>query len=1248
MRYRHLRRTVIAVLAAIAFTLGLVLLVRAILNAPFARETAVNWLERIASEAGFELDITSLHWGYLPPRLQLAGVTLTAAHIRAEVDRLEIDLARLRVARRTFDLGTVAARGVRLELEGLPELRRPRARSPQVSVTVRHLDIRDLSFEGTELPGKIGIQLDGVAAAWTTEEDTPRGHVNVERAVLEARGIEPVEMAVRARIEVAEGVKIPTLKVTGDGVELEGDGRLSAASGAQISVAGTVDFEQLSRVIHASGQLSGRLRLSAAIDSRNRQIARIDVESDHVEAAGFALDQIRGRMTVGRDRLDGELDHALFHGGHMRGRYQLAHLTGPTRPHSLQLYGDGITLAGLLDDLDVPSAELAASFSADAELAWNGRSIKQGRGRGVATFTPLPGGIPVSGKVDCEMNSDGLLHFLAKGLSLGASTVDWQGPLTMGTWEPAWSVHASPADLGEAVGLVNSWTGSQVLPDWVSGTGDIDVTLNGPWKRLAVGVRLDAHPLLLPPIEFDRVVADGKIRGSELRLGPTRFSIGDGHGEVEGSLAWSPQSGDEQLDLTLRGHRLPLARVAQWIGVEGQADGVFSFTGGLRGPLSAPRGSWAVGVDDGSLLGQTIGDGSASVDLARGRFNARGIAFDSGLEGFAWWDLVGGTTGGSMRWREMPLELLGETMVRLVGDTANVDLDFEFPREGHVTGRLEAACPAAHISAHADPHTVTIDAKLSDAMSITADLQRSIDGSLDGPGELHLASAERLTSQLFPNSSLPLSGNALAAFTVRWPRGSWPTVQGSLDVLDLELGERPVRLLAPAQFTISGLGFASDGLRLSVLDDELSASWSVAPDGGLDGSLSGTLDVLLLRFLLPDWEPAGRANGQVIVRGTIRRPLFEGVADVSQASFRLPGTRNILSGINGTMLLSSDEFFLEGVDFRFMQGLGRVGGTLRLREGTVDLGLAGTISNLRYEVFPGLVAYLSGSWQLDGPVESLDLSGDITIDRASLRRKDDVTTLLLDWFGETSPSASVGGPRLDLHVEADETIEIRNPFLRLVGSASINISGTTSQPGIVGKVEFAEGGEITLQTVRYELERASLTFSDPLSNQPFIELQSRAWVQNYDITVRITGTPDRLVPSVASNPPLGEDEIYSLLGVGYRDQRLGRGAMGVAFASSMISREITSELERRTNLVLPIDQVRVDPHTESASDKPTARISVVKQLNPTWTFILQSNLSGERETVVVSRWYIAPGLFIETSRDIDSSYGIDLKLRRPY
>ena len=67
VRYRHLRRTVIAVLATVAFVLLFGLMIRAILEAGPIRRMAVRWIEQVAGGYGTELAIDDLHWGSCLP-----------------------------------------------------------------------------------------------------------------------------------------------------------------------------------------------------------------------------------------------------------------------------------------------------------------------------------------------------------------------------------------------------------------------------------------------------------------------------------------------------------------------------------------------------------------------------------------------------------------------------------------------------------------------------------------------------------------------------------------------------------------------------------------------------------------------------------------------------------------------------------------------------------------------------------------------------------------------------------------------------------------------------------------------------------------------------------------------------------------------------------------------------------------------------------------------------------------------------
>ena len=1242
LRYRHLRRTVIAVLATVAAFLLVVLIARMLLTAGPTRRLAREWIQAVAEQRDLILEIDDLSWGFIPLRLHLEGVRLEGPGIRAEVDTAEIDLARIWFTRQTIELGTVAAAGVKVKLDGTPST--GEGRESKLKIRVRHLDLTRIEFVGTDMPGKIDLSLAGMDVGWSSEDGPPTGFVRIDNADFRIPGFEQFSLEVAARLVIDDGIHLPSWTVTGDGIALRGHGTIGGKSMTSVAAGGTIDLAILDRIVKAGGILSGTIVIDSLIQPGTDEPVQVEVRSGHLEAAGFPLDNVTGRLSFADGVLRGDLNRATFFGGRLNGVYSLADFGG-SFSHNVRVDGRGVEVAEILRGLGIASAGIASALDADVEIEWNGRAFPLGHGRAETVFHPTEGVLPASGPLLVELKGDRALSFSSDELRIGNSVMSWQGPLAIGTWRPSWSVTAMPAVLEEIVPMVNSWIGSQALPP-VEGSGRLQVSLSGPWQELLVSARLDARPLRWGPIALDHVVTNALIGGKRLTLEPSRFSLGDGSGEFEGTLTWDPNAGQEQLGLDLRGHRLPIATIAGWVGLEGMADGAFSFTGGLRGALGLPRGSWAAGLADVVAAGLELGDATATINLADGRFEARGLDFDDGLQGRVWWQVADGEVGTDLNWNGMPLAFLGDTITRTIGDTTDARLVGRLTPDGHPTGSLVAKTEAGNITVTAEPDRWVVRGELADAVDGSVELLRQAEGQLAGGGELRLTSAQGLLARVLPDSGIPLDGTAEVHIDVDWPAGSIPTITGTVEKLGLNLQDDPVQLLGPAHFSLSGDGLEVEDLYLGHRNDRVFLRWGIGADGSIHGNATGTLDALLLRFVVPEWEPAGRATGVIEMLGTLDRPRFEGIAEIAQGSFRLPGGQTILSGIDGTILLSEDEVVVDGSGFRFMQGRGIANGRVNWRNGIISLDLAGEVSGLRYPVFSGLNARLSGPWRLNGPTDDLHISGDLKVDRASLQRREAPSMLILEWFGGASSPPGEGGPSLDLRIEADQTIELRSPFIRLVGSANLHVTGTTNRPGLVGKVEFEEGGEITLQNRRYDLERGIFTFADPDRIDPSIELQLITLVQNYQVTLRVSGTSDRLIPQVTSNPPLPQEQVYSLLAMGHRSDSLGSGAMGVGLASTILSEQISSELDRRTKWVLP--HVRVDPFSSNATSGPAARVTVVQQLAPNWTVTLQSNLSSERAEVIVSRWYLAPGIFLEASRDLDGSYGLDIKMRRPY
>jgi autotransporter translocation and assembly factor TamB len=1237
---------VIAVLATIAFLLIFALAVRAVLEAEPTRRLARRWLVGMAAGYGAEVEIGDLHWGLLPPGLRLSQVSFKGAGIEAEIDSLQVDLGRVWLTQRAVELGRVAARGVRLTVTGLPQS--SGNSQGQIKVRVRQFSLEDLELEGVDLPGKMALDLQGVRSSWSTEGNESRGFAEVANARLEIGRMEPVDFSLLARFVLDEnGFDLSNYRLESIGFELQGRGRITD-DGARIEINGPVDIGWLDGFVRTRGLLDGAAHVAAVVDTRARALIEADVSASHLVVSGFPFDDVEGRLALVNGSLNGTLVRAGFFGGTIQGSYELAEFGG-RYPHTVHLEGEDLSLQGFLDNLRIESAGLAANIDLSADGRWNGRSFPAGNGNADLTLRGSTPGVPISGTVAVALTGEEFLLFDGENLAIGESNARWQGALTLGTWRPSWSIAADPAVFSEIGPMVNAWVGSTVLPEGLAGSGQLQVDLSGPFPKLTVNARIDAEPLILEPIRFDRLVAETIISGSRLRIGSARFQIADGFGEVEGGMAWGTEAGDDQIDLELRGRRIPLESVASWIGLEQWVDsGTVSFNGALDGPLESPTGSWRLNIDGPILAGLDLGTASTTIDLASGRFSCSDLACDHGLEGDLFWNVSDAEVGGTLSWAQMPLAPLGREVQRLAGDTADVSLDFRVPFGDRPTTVLRARSELAQLDIRGEPDTVEIDAVIQGALEVRADLVRDGEGGLSGDGTLEVTSANDLLAHLAPESGVPLSGTADASFTVDWKDEPWPRIEGRLESIDLELEKQAIHLLEPTEFSLSHDGFVVPGLHLRAREDELFVRWEIDPDGELRGNVSGTMDTLLLRFLLPDWEPAGRATGIVELLGTIDEPLFEGIAEIHKASFRLPGTRTILSQIEGTVFLSSGEVQLEGMDFRFMGGRGRVSGRIREQDGILVLALDGTASGVRFEVLPDLDARLSGTWRLIGPIDDLLLSGDITVDRMALTTKEDVASILIHWLENPGRGSTSGGLNLALRVDAEETIELRNPFVRLTGSASLEVTGTSNNPGLVGQVEMLDGGEATLLGNRYEIERGSLNFSNPDSVEPFIDLQAATWIQEYQITVQISGTAEHFVTTAVSTPPLSTPDIYSLLGVGYTGRGYGTGAVGLGLASSILSSELTSVLSRRAQLALPVDQVRVDPFAADSTGNPTARLSVIKQITPAWTVILQTTLSGEREQIVVSRWYLAPGLFLEAGQHEDGSLSLDLKMRRPY
>ena len=93
-------------------------------------------------------------------------------------------------------------------------------------------------------------------------------------------------------------------------------------------------------------------------------------------------------------------------------------------------------------------------------------------------------------------------------------------------------------------------------------------------------------------------------------------------------------------------------------------------------------------------------------------------------------------------------------------------------------------------------------------------------------------------------------------------------------------------------------------------------------------------------------------------------------------------------------------------------------------------------------------------------------------------------------------------------------------------------SARSYETGLSGRLTVLEGGEITLNERRYEVERGVITFLDERRIYPSFDLLLNTSAGNYDITLAVTGTPGETETTLTADPTLPEPDIMAMLVTG--------------------------------------------------------------------------------------------------------------------
>ena len=485
-------------------------------------------------------------------------------------------------------------------------------------------------------------------------------------------------------------------------------------------------------------------------------------------------------------------------------------------------------------------------------------------------------------------------------------------------------------------------------------------------------------------------------------------------------------------------------------------------------------------------------------------------------------------------------------------------------------------------------------------------------------------------------------------------------VTGNVTQLSADVENVKLQNNGPIHFGLENEALKADEFRLVGTETDLAAKGAIQLTGehAIDLESRGRFNLKLLQVFNPNLVAYGPATFSVSVAGNFVHPELSGKLELNDASVSLLDLPNGLSHINGSLVFAQDRMQIEKLTAHTGGGVLDVGGFLAYRSGLYfDLTASGHDIRLRYP--PGVSSSADATLRYTGSAKSSLLSGDILVTRFGMNPNFDFANYLAQ--SKKAPAISTLNPfldnmRLDLHITSTPELRVETSLAKLSGDLDLHVRGTAARPAIVGRVNIAEG-DVFFANTKYRLERGDITFSNPLTIEPVINLEMSTRVQGYDVTVGLHGQAiggKGLSMTYRSDPPLSNSDIIALLAFGrtngqtlYNATQPGTSTNDTASASNAILGEaLNATFSDRVQRLFGASRVKIDPSFIGSENNPSARVTIEQQVNNNITFTYSTSLTQSAETVIQVEYNIDKNVSIVAVRDQNGVLGFDVHIRR--
>ena len=479
----------------------------------------------------------------------------------------------------------------------------------------------------------------------------------------------------------------------------------------------------------------------------------------------------------------------------------------------------------------------------------------------------------------------------------------------------------------------------------------------------------------------------------------------------------------------------------------------------------------------------------------------------------------------------------------------------------------------------------------------------------------------------------------------------------NVDNLDADVEDVKIKNQGPIRFSVANQSLQIDQFHLVGENTDISANGRVHLTGDLELDLKaqGQVNLKLIESFNPDFTSSGVVSVDVAVAGPLAKPVMQGRVQVASGAIAYIDLPSALSDINGSLVFNQDRLQIESLTAHTGGGLVTFGGYATAYNGkfNFDLSVRGQDVRLRYP--PGVSAMANTDLHFVGSSAASTLSGEIIVTKLAM-------TPGFDFGGYLDRSQSsamaptnrlLNRIRLDVHIATTPELQMQTASVRLSGDADLHLRGTAAKPAILGRADVIEG-EVQFNGTKYRLERGDITFINPVTTTPVLDLQATTRVQDYDITLNLNGQIDRPNVTYRSEPPLPTSDIIGLLAFGQASEESSQlnqsqSAFNSETSNAILSAALNATVSNRVQKLFGVSRIKIDPQgftTETSSTQTGPAVTIEQQVKNNLTLTYTTNVAGASQQLIQVEYNITRNVSIVAVRDQNGVVSFDVRVRQ--